>query len=254
MRKYMWFGSVLCAGAVLLCGCGKQETNSPVELQTGWLEPGELTEGEPYTQEIASNYEMADESATPPAVTYASYENAAGAVFQYDPAGRLRSYTAAANTTAPAEPTQDETALRAVCDEVLASYIPDYAEYTEIASQYYLDGGETYNLAMEHVIADGIADYALIRLDTEGNVHDLSISYADEDGDSTEKNFITDEDKAYFEEQAQPYLTALEDYPSEVTYTHYKRLDGKLYAFYEITYTDSGTGLTAGQKLLTFVK
>ena len=37
MRKYMWFGSVLCAGAVLLCGCGLlplERTEEPYRSQT----------------------------------------------------------------------------------------------------------------------------------------------------------------------------------------------------------------------------
>ena len=242
---------------MLLCGCGKQTDNAPLELQTGALDISDLTEGEPYTEEAAPNYEMADENLDPPVETYYRYESADGEVFLFDPAGRLRRYTdhieAQTGEAVSAEPKYSEEELRGICDEVLSGYIANYSEFTEITSQYYSNDSATYNLAMEHQIADGIADYALIRLDTEGNIHDLSISYSNADGDNT-GDFITDEDRAYFDEQAQPYLTALDDYPSEVTYTHYKKIGGKCYAFYEITYTDTMTGLTAGQKLIAFVK
>ena len=242
--------AVLLCGALLLTGCAKQ--SAPVTLQTGYLDSAVLNEGEPYSEELAANYEMADDSAEPPVDAQTKYERPDGAVFVFDKAGRLRSYTAA-DSPAASDTRKPEDELRGICGAVLGSYIPDYADYTEILSQYYENDSNTFNLAMEHVIADGIADYALIRLDTAGEVADLSISYADADGDAAQ-DFVTDADRAYFAQQAQPYLTALEDYDAEVTYTHFKHVDGKLYAFYEITYTDPTAGITAGQKRVIFVK
>ena len=248
------FAAVLCAGLLLLSGCGKTEAPK-AELQTGYFDVSGLTDSETYSENLAGNYTMADEKADPPAAVFTRYTSPDGEKFLFDQAGRLRSYAAA--SPASAENTGElrkEEELRAFCDSVLSSYLPDYAEFTEITSRYYETESNTYDLAMEHKIADGIADYALIRLDTAGEVLDISISYADADGDCAEKNFVTDEDKAYFEKQAAPYLEALADYSAKVNYTQYKHAGGRLYAFYEFTYTDPTTGLETGSKLLIFVR
>ena len=254
MRKQIAVTAVLCAGLLLFSGCGKAAPKA--ELQTGYLESSDLTETEVYTQPVSGNYEMADENAELPAAELTRYTSSDGETFSFDKAGRLCSYSSGAATGASgsAEPLKAEEQLRQTCDEVLSSYIDDYAAYTEITSQYYESDSHTYNLAMEHKIADGITDYALIRLDEKGEVLDLSISYADLDGDCADRNFVTDDDKAYFEEQVQPYLTALEDYQAAVTYTQYKHLNGKIYAFYEITYTDAAAGIEAGAKQVIFCK
>lgn len=246
--------SVLCAG-LLLSGCAKQAAPK-AELQTGYLDSSDLTEAETYTQSVIGNYEMADENAEEPVAELTRYTSPDGEVFSFDRAGRLCSYSSgkATGAVSSAESLRAEDILRQTCDEVLSSYIGDYAEYTEILSQYYESDSRTYNLAMEHKIADGIQDYALIRLDEAGEVHDISISYADLDGDCADKNFVTDEDKADFEQQAAPYLEALADYSGTVNYRQYKHVGGKLYAFYEFAYTDPATGLAAGSKLLVFVK
>ena len=47
---------------------------------------------------------------------------------------------------------------------------------------------------------------------------------------------------------------ALADYSAKVNYTQYKHAGGRLYAFYEFTYTDPTTGLETGSKLLIFVR
>ena len=246
--------AALFAAALLLAGCAKQEAPA-AELQTGYFDTADLTARESCTENAAANYEMADEAAAPPVETFLQYEDADGGIFLFDKAGRLRRYSShISDDSAPVESLKEESELRSICDAVLSGYLSDYDAYTEITSQYYEGNSRTYNLAMEHKIADGIADYALIRLDEAGAVYDLSITYADADGDSTSPNFMTDADISYFDEQVQPYLTALDDYPGAVTYVHYKKINGKLYAFYELTYTDTGTGLTAGQKLLAFTK
>lgn len=257
MMRKQCLAAVLCAGLLLLSGCARQKAQSePAPLQTGYFDVSGLTAGKTDSQSVAGNFEMADENAEVPAVELRYYTGAGGAEFCFDHAGRLRSYSSGKTNGARAftESLKSEEILRSACDEVLSSYISDYADYTEIASQYYEDDNVTYNLAMEHVIADGIADYALIRLDETGEVYDLSISYADLDGDCADKNFVTDDDKAYFEEQVQPYLTALDDYSASVTYIQYKHLNGKLYAFYEVTYTDGMSGIEAGAKQVIFVK
>ena len=255
--KQAIFAAVLCTGLLLLSGCAKAQPDAPkAELQTGYLDSSDLTETETVTQSIIGNFEMADENAEEPVSVLTRYSSPDGETFTFDKAGRLCSYSSGKATGAVAftESLKAEDVLRATCDEVLSSYISDYAEYTEITSQYYESDSVTYNLAMEHKIADGIQDYALIRLNEAGEVHDISISYADLDGDCTDKDFITDADKADFEKQRTPYMTALEDYSCEVTYTQYKHAGGKLYAFYELTYTDQTTGLESGTKRLVFVK
>lgn len=247
------FMAGLLAGVMLLSGCGKQKVPA-AELQTGYFDTANLTVLEPVTEDAASNYDMADVNATRPTETFFQYQNADGADLQFDNAGRLRRY-ASNKTTGSASPDsyQKEEALHALCDTVLSGYIANYAEYTEITSQYYEGDSGTYNLAMEHQIAEGIADYALIRLDDAGEVYDLSITYANADGDN-DGNFLTDEDKAYFNEQTTPYLSALEGYPGELSYVQYKKIGGRIYAFCEFSYKDSSTGLTAGEKLLVFRK
>jgi hypothetical protein len=243
----------LLAGVLLLSGCGKPKAPA-AELQTGYFDIGTLTALEPVEEDAAANYDMADVNTKRPIETFFCYQSEDGADYRFDNAGRLRRYNSNKTTgSASADSLKTEEELHELCDKVLTSYIPDYAEYTEITSQYYEGDSGTYNLAMEHKIAEGIADYALIRLDDAGEVFDLSITYANADGDSA-GNFLTEEDRAYFDEQAEPFLTALEGYPGEVSYMQYKKIGGKLYAFYEFSYTDKGTGLTAGEKLLVFQK
>ena len=231
-------------------------TAPQADLQTGYLDVSGLTDSEPYTESLAGTYSMADENAEPPAVTLFKYAGKNGEEYLFDKAGRLRGYSSGKATGAAAftESLKSEEILRQTCDEVLASYIDDYAEYTEIQSQYYDNDSVTYNLAMQHQTADGISDFALIRLNEAGEVHDISISYADADGDCANKNFVTDEDKAGFEKQAEPFLQALADYSAEVKYRQYKHVNGKLYAYYEFSYMDPNTGLATGSKLLIFVR
>ena len=243
----------LLAGVMLLSGCAKQNVPA-AELQTGYFDTANLTALDPITEDAGANYDLADAGAERPAETFFSYHSADGADLQFDNAGRLRRYLS--NQTAShtfTESLKGEEELRSICDTVLSGYIANYTEYTEITSQYYEGDSGTYNLAMEHKIAEGIADYALIRLDDAGEVYDLSITYANADGDN-DGNFLTDEDRAYFDKQAEPFLNALEGCPGEVTYVQYKKIGGRLYAFFEFSYMDKGTGLTAGQKLMVFQK
>ena len=255
MRKKI-LAAVLCAGLLLLSGCAKQDTpKEPAQLQAGYLDVSALSEHDTFNEELAGNYEMADENAEAPVNELLHYRTEDGKAYLFDRTGRLRRYSSVTEDSTPADAEQSHTdeEYRAIRDTVLSSYLADYADFTEITSEFNSDN-KTYNLAMEHKIADGIADYALIRLDAAGELYDLSISYADADGDCAGQNFVTDDDKVYFEEQVKPYLTALQDYSAEVTYISYKHLNGKVYAFYEVTYTDGATGIEAGSKRVIFVQ
>lgn len=244
--------AVLCAGVLLLTGCAKKDV-PPAELQAGWLDLSGLNGGTFYENDLTGSYEMADENAAPPVDRFWRCTTLDGEMFLFDESGRLRSYTIAADA-ADAEQVYSEEELHGICDEVLSSYIADYEDFTEITTAYYNSETATYNLAKEHKIAEGISDYALVRVTTQGEVHDLNIMYADSDNQCDDTDFVTDSDKAYFEKKVQPYLTALSDYTAQVQYISYKHTGGKLYAFYEVTYTDPAAGIEAGSKKVIFVK
>lgn len=254
MMKRAAFAAVLCAGLLLLSGCGKTEPPAP-HLQTGYLDTAGLQGGEAVTSDQTSElYSMADETAEPPVATVYRYTDSAGGQYTFDKAGRLCSYQRAeSNPSQPDSTPKDKSALHSVCEEVLMSYLPDYAEFTSITDGL-ADDGASYNIALEHTIAEGIREFALVRVDQGGGLMDLAFIYADVDGDCPDKNFVTDADKAYFAKQFQPYETALDGHSAEVTFLQYKHMNGRLYAFCELTYTDDSTGMESGTKRLIFVK
>lgn len=249
--------AALLTAALLSTGCGtvtettanteiaEETTESPFQVVTSeYLDATDLSFFEEYIQKAAVGYGIPDDEM--PTITLYTYTSSKGGSYTFDDQGRLWKYrnreSIFYNEAYSRKPSLTEDEMRRIGREVLDSCVPHPEEFVENSCLYYpKDTDEPISCDLTYVNehSPGVRDAVIMRLDQNGELRSLNISYNDTE--------ITDEQRAYFDGQAAAVIQdevdrrltgSIERVDYEITDIKYYDTNMGLYALYTVEYAE----------------
>lgn len=246
-------GMVFLAGVLLLCSCGKAESESTVEVNTAvpeniqanlqenpYLDITDLTYDGTETQNIAIGYDFEDPADNDPVLTYNRYRSKDGEVFCFDMQGRLCKYektdltemekaeTASAQSTS-AKPAKTREQLQQISQNVAESLLQE-----DLPLEVEGYGCGEYLVTNESTVKENESPFsAIVDLDNSGEVEQLSVSY---------NTLSVPIDYDYFEQKLEAYIAEAKQTWDILDYTvesRYQQIGNKVYAMYTVIFREA---------------